>query len=269
VKAFVVDASRCVGCYSCQVACKDEHVANDWMPYAKPQPDAGQFWMRVDQTEHGSTPQMRVTFVPVFCQHCDDAPCIAACAPGAITKRPDGLVLIDPKKCTGCRKCMNASACPYGVIYFNDSLNLAQKCTGCAHLLDNLGWKEPRCVDACPTNALKFGEESALAADIAKSENLHPEFKLKPRVHYLSLSKPYIAGCVYDPAKKEIIEGATCTLTGGSATATLKTDGWGDFWFEGLTAGVYSVKIEAGGKTKTIDKITVKTGVGLGDIALA
>ncbi len=83
----------------------------------------------------------------------------------AIYKREDGLVIIDPVKCTGCKSCVDA--CPYGVIYFNDDLNLAQKCTGCAHLLDS-GWKEPRCVDACPTLALKFMEES-------EAKELHQE----------------------------------------------------------------------------------------------
>jgi Fe-S-cluster-containing dehydrogenase component len=87
--------------------------------------------------------------------HCDNAPCIKACSEGAIYKREDGLVIIAPEKCTGCRKC--ADVCPYGALYFNWDLNIAQKCTGCAHLLDK-GWKEPRCVDVCPTGALRFGE---------------------------------------------------------------------------------------------------------------
>ena len=92
----------------------------------------------------------------------------------AIYKREDGLVIIDPVKCTGCKNCVDA--CPYGVIYFNDGLNIAQKCTGCAHLLDS-GWKEPRCVDACPTLALKFMEESEAKEYIKKAEFLKPERK--------------------------------------------------------------------------------------------
>lgn len=268
MKVFVMDDSLCVGCYSCQIACKDEHVGNDWSPYAKPQPDTGQFWMRITEAERGSIPQVMVSYTHVPCQHCDgdNVSCMKACpVQGAIYRRPDGLILIDPNKCTGCRKC--ADACPYDAIFINQDLNIAQKCTGCAHLLDQ-GWKVPRCVDNCPTKALQFGEESEFTAVTAKAETLHPEYGLKTRVRYLNLPKTFVAGCVYDPAKKEVIEGAVCTLTGGGVTLTQNTSAWGDFWFENVKAGTYSLKIEAGGKTKTLDNVNASKDVGLGDIAL-
>jgi Fe-S-cluster-containing dehydrogenase component len=267
MKVFTIDVSRCVGCYSCQIGCKDEHVGNDWTPYAKPQPDTGQFWLKMRETERGNTPQVLVSYVAVLCQHCEEAPCIPTCpVEGGIYQRTDGLIVIDPTKCTGCKNCVDA--CPYGVIYFNQDLNLAQKCTGCAHLLDQ-GWKVPRCVDNCPTNALQFGEESEFTDVVAKAEILNPEYGLKPRVHYLNLPKKLIAGCVYDPSKKEVIEGAACTLTGEGVTLTQNTDGWGDFWFDDLAVGTYSLKIEAAGKTKTISDISTEKDMGLGDIALS
>jgi hypothetical protein len=143
--------------------------------------------------------------------------------------------------------------------------------TGCAHLLDN-GWKEPRCVDACPTLALKFGEESELKDLISKAEVLHPELGAKPRVYYLNIPKKFIGGTIYDPVEKEVIIGATCTLSGsnGSEKLTATTDSFGDFWFEGLEEGTYSLKIEAKGfAVKTIESISTEKDVNLGDIPLS
>jgi tetrathionate reductase subunit B len=280
MKAFVIDISICNGCYCCQIACKDEHVANDWTPYAKPQPDTGQFWLKMHEFVKGTVPKVKMHYLPVLCMHCDNAPCIPACPiKGAIYKRADGLVIIDPVKCTGCKNCVDA--CPWGKIYFNEDLNIAQKCTGCAHLLDGKGGKEvpkvPRCVDACPTECLKLLEESEIKDLISKAEVLDPasltgikEHSAKPRVYYLNIPKKFIAGTVYDPIEKEVIIGATCTLTKNGKKLTKTTDGFGDFWFEGLAVGTYSLTIEAKGfPSKTIKPISTEKDVNLGDIALS
>ncbi len=267
MKVFVMDVSKCAGCYMHQIACKDEHCANDWTPYAKPQPETGQFWSRTTEVIRGTVPKVKVTWYPQLCNHCDNASCLAACPPKAIYKRPDGLVLIDPAKCTGCELCIDA--CPYGSIYYNTALHIAQKCTGCAHLLDR-GWpiKTPRCVDACPNEALKFGEEADFKDLIAKAEVLSPEFGTKPRVYYLNLPKRFIGGTVYDPGTKEVVIGATVALS-GDATATAITDDFGDFWFEGLKVGKYAVKITKDAKSKTFDAVSTDKDVNLGDIPLA
>lgn len=272
MKAFVIDVSICSGCYNCQIACKDEHVGNDWTPYAKPQPDTGQFWLKVNEFIGGTVPKVRMHYVPRLCMHCDNAPCMAACTvEGAIYKRGDGLVVIDPVKCTGCRNCVDS--CPYDVIYFNEDLNIAQKCTGCAHLLDGEGGKEapkaPRCVDACPTEAIKFGEESELKSLVTKAEVMKPELNAKPRVYYLNIPKKFVAGTVYDPVEEEVVVGADCTLTdlrrGMKFHAV--TDGFGDFWFENLESGTYSLEIQAKGfRHKMISSISTSQDVNLGDI---
>ena len=270
-KVFTFDVARCNGCYNCQIACKDEHVANDWTPYAKPQPDVGQFWLKLTERVRGTVPKVKVAYIAHLCNHCGNAPCTASCQPGAIYRRDDGLVIIDPEKCTGCRNCEDA--CPYDAIYFNEGLNIAQKCTGCAHLLDS-GWKEPRCVDACPTEALKFMEESEAEAQglIKDSEAIRPERKEadRPKVFYRNIPRKFIAGTVYDPVEKEIIQGAACTLSFNGSSRTAVTDGFGDFWFEGLEDGLYSLKIEAPGfASKSIEAISTVQDVNLGDIALS
>ncbi len=268
MKTFVIDVSICNGCYNCQIACKDEHVGNDWTPIARPQPDTGQFWLKMNEYVRGTVPKVKMHYIPTLCNHCDNAACLESCpVEGAIYRRADGLVIIDPVKCTGCRSCVDA--CPYQAIYFNEDLNIAQKCTGCAHLLDS-GWKEPRCVDACPTQALKFMEESQAKEFIRKAEIMHPEFKLKSRVYYLNIPKKFVAGTVYDPVDKEVITGAACTLseTAGGKKYTAQTDAFGDFWFEGLNEGQFSLKIEKGSRKKTFDHINTEKDVNLGDIPL-
>ncbi len=275
-KVFVIDVGRCNGCYCCQIACKDEHVGNDWSPYAKPQPDTGQFWLR--QTDHvrGTVPKVKVHYVPTPCQHCDDAPCMEACpVEGAIYRRDDALVVVDPQKCTGCRKCL--LSCPYDALFFNEDLNIVQKCTGCAHLLDE-GWAVPRCVDICPTGAMKFGDESEFAAEIAQAKAagkvtlLGPADETKPRVYYLNIPGRFIGGLLYDPEEKEIVKGARCTLV-EDATGEKRethTDGFGDFWFEGLEEGrIFTLTIEAEGFAPlSYTSLDTSDDINLGELAL-
>ena len=265
MKVFVIDVKECSGCYQCQISCKDEHCGNDWTPYAKPQPEWGHYWGKMNETERGQIPHVKVAHVFVPCQHCYDAPCIKGCPVTAIYTRPDGLVIIDPKKCTGCRLCLDA--CPYGAIYFNTQLQIAQKCTGCAHLVDRKVRFAPRCADACPHQAIRFGEESEL--DLSGAETLHPEYGLTTKVHYKNLPKRFVAGTVYDPTAKEVVIGAACTLSGTGGPFTATTDAFGDFWFEGLPAADFSLTIESAGKTVTITVSTKEQDKGLGDIALS
>jgi Fe-S-cluster-containing dehydrogenase component len=267
-KVFVIDVAKCNGCYNCQLSCKDEHAGNDWTPYAKPQPDIGQFWLKVQENVNGTIPKVKMHYIPRLCNHCDHAPCIPACPAGAIYKREDGLVLIDPDKCVpGCKRC--AEACPYeGVIYFSDALGIAQKCTGCAHLLDN-GYKLPRCAEACPTDALLFGEEEELKDMAAGAAVLRPESGAGPRVYYRNIPGQFIAGTVYDPVEKEVLIGAKCRLTSGGRLYEGFTDSYGDFWFKDLPVGKFDLVIGAKGfASKRFPGISTESCVNLGDIPL-
>ena len=252
MKTLLVDLSRCNGCYNCQIVCKDEHCENDWSPYALPQPQTGQFWCRVDQEERGRVPVVRVAYTPKFCGMCDDAPCLAVAKDGAVYRREDGIVVIDPEKAKGQRELVDA--CPQGMIFWNAELDVAQKCTGCAHLLDN-GWAEPRCVDACATDALRLVDEddpefTDLLASAAASEELGG---LGSHVRYLNVPKRWIAGTVADRTKNEVVIGAQVTILNaeGKQVATLETDDFGDFKYDFCDKAVYTVLIEAEGYGST------------------
>ncbi len=273
-KVFLIDTGMCNGCYSCQIGCKDEHVTNDWTPIAKPEPEIGQFWLKLHEKVRGTVPKVKVAYRPGMCMHCDNPTCMEICPiEGAIYKRDDGLVIIDPVKCTGCRRCLEEDACPYeDVIYFNEDLNIAQKCTGCAHLLD-AGWKETRCSDNCPTLCIRIADEDSEEAKefMANAEFYKPEIadKMKPRVYYKGLPKKFIAGTVFDPTLDEVVIGAECNLSGAGKTYNISTNHFGDFWFEDLPDGKYKLEIKAGKKSKTFDDIdTAAADINLGDIPL-
>ena len=265
-KVFVIDLKKCCGCYDCQIACKDEHCEQAWLPYADEQPEIGQFWCRVDEKERGQVPVVRVSYTPVICAHCDDAFCVNACREGAFKRRDDGLLLIDPAVCNGCMDCVNA--CPIGAIYFNVEKKIAQKCTGCAHLLDD-GWRVPRCVDACPNDAFLYGEESDFEALLKKAEPLPELSAAKPRVYYVNLPKRFVAGALVDYEKDEVVIGATVDLLDAEGTRILqaKTDEFGDFLFDQVKPALYKVLLTAQGyRDVTLEADLTEKDVYLGYI---
>ncbi|MDR0851326.1 MAG: carboxypeptidase regulatory-like domain-containing protein, partial [Clostridiales Family XIII bacterium] len=145
---------------------------------------------------------------------------------------------------------------------------IAQKCTGCAHLLDH-GYDQPRCVEACPTGALGFGEESELQDFIVGATVREPETGLRPKVYYRNIPGKFVAGTLYDPIEKEVIIGARCRLANGNKIWEAITDAYGDFWFNDLAQGKYELIIGAEGfEYKTFEVIDATTDVNLGDIPL-
>lgn len=263
MKAFIIDLAACNGCYNCQLACKDEHVGNDWMPVSAPQPDTGHFWCAVHQFEHGSIPKVQVEYRPTLCYHCSNAPCMLS-QPQAFYRRADGLVILDPAK-AGNQAIVDA--CPFGNIYWNEELGIAQKCSGCAHLVDD--GKLPHCVDLCVIGALRFGEESEFVEDIAKADYfVSPE--LGPRVYYINAPKLFIGGEVWDKQADEVIKGATVSLSGRKGfSACTTSDNFGDFWFRRLEPDEYSVSIQAEGYRPVERQVRLTDkGLNIGDFPL-
>lgn len=269
---IVMDVTKCNGCYNCFLACRDEYCGNDFPPYSLSQPMTGHYWMRVKEKERGSFPRVKVAYTAIPCMHCDNASCVKIAQAGAIYKREDGIVLIDPIKAKGQKDLL--SSCPYRVIYWNEDKQLPQKCTLCAHLLDR-GWKEPRCVEACPTGALVFGdlddpdsEVSRLVAS-GKTEPLHQEYGMGEKVRYIGLPKRFIAGSVVFSDLDECAEGVKVTLEGEGEKRSVLTNNYGDFEFEGLPADKkYTVSVEAPGYKGQKFEVKTNLDVYLGDIFL-
>jgi Fe-S-cluster-containing dehydrogenase component len=215
---------------------------------------------------NGAIPKVKVHYVPRLCNHCDKAICMEACSSGAIVKREDGFVLINPDVCKGCGAC--AKACPYDAVFFNEELKISQKCTGCAHLLDN-GYKLPRCAEICPTDAMRFGEEEEFADELRGATVLQPEKGLGPRVYYLNIPGQFIAGTIFDNTEREVIIGAKCRATVGGKVFRTETDEYGDFWFRDLPVGKFDVAIEPKGYApKYFYSVDTAACINLGDIPM-
>ena len=198
---LVIDLRRCVGCNACTLACKQEHGTPQGIHFA-----------RVVTREVGAYPAAKRTFLPVLCNHCQEAPCAEVCPTGATYIRPDGIVMVDNQKCIGCRAC--AVACPYMNRHFIEEGLLQNgrgprqltafelvkfagfeegtmtKCTLCAHRIDQ--GLEPACVITCPTECRIFGdleEESGRLQTLIRErggEPLLPECNTRPSVYYLA-----------------------------------------------------------------------------------
>lgn len=210
---MVIDLKRCYGCSACMIACKQEH----FLP-----PDI--VWTRVLISETGEHQGATQIVYPVLCNHCREAPCIKVCPSGANTQRKDGIVSIDPDKCTGCTYCI--IACPYQqrTLYENDKKGYFPgqgltdlevigrelyphqqgttiKCNFCKERIDS-GVKQglkpgvdreatPACVNTCPAKARSFGDLHDLDSSVSvlirtrKGYQLRPEFGTESSVYYI------------------------------------------------------------------------------------
>lgn len=269
---LIIDVARCEGCNNCLLSCKDEHVGNDWPGYTQPQPLHGGHWIWIPKRERGDYPLVDVAYRPTPCQHCDDPACAKA-VPGAVVKRADGIVLIDPDKARGRKELVDA--CPYGAIKWNEDLQVAQKCTLCAHLLDD-GWSAPRCVQSCPTGALKIVKAETPAA-APQLEPLHPHFDTKPSVRYANMyryASCFVAGSVVARADgvEDCVKGASVRLyRGGEEIGQTVTDAFGDFWFDRLGKGEdgLSVTVQAPGfAEQSVAMAPLVESVNIGSVLL-
>jgi Fe-S-cluster-containing dehydrogenase component len=273
---MIIDVKNCEDCNCCFLACKDEHVDNDFPPYSSSQPKHIHRWMNILRKERGQFPLIDVAYLPRPCMHCDNAPCIKNAADNAVYKRDDGIVVIDPVKSKGQKDLVNC--CPYGAIWWNDEKEIPQKCVFCVHLL-NVGWQKTRGTQACPTGALRvLHVEDSEMEKIIKDERLevlHPEYQTRPRVYYKNLYrylKCFIAGSVASvhDGIEDCVSGETVVLShDGKKIQEAKTDTFGDFKFDNLDPNSGLYKINIGSKKKAIVKeINLKDSFSIGKILL-
>lgn len=219
--AMAIDLDRCTGCQACVVACKQENN----VPYSEPgEADMGRriSWISIQCRMEGEYPDIRVTFMPVLCQHCDAPPCTEVCPTGATYKNNQGIVGQIYPRCIGCRYCANA--CPYSAKYFNwraphwpdemthmrnpdvsvRPVGVIEKCTFCHHRLIRASEQakaekrdltekdyQPACVQSCPTRAMTFGDLDDPHSEVSRLARNERAFRLmeelgtEPKVIYL------------------------------------------------------------------------------------
>lgn len=210
--AMVINTRRCTGCYACVVACMAENGSPPGVAYR-----------RVGEVESGEYPQVTRTFMPFNCMQCDSPPCLKAAPPGAVIKRPDGIVALDYDKLRGRETFERVQkACPYNAFSYDEGrfwtdgtparqpyeraatyeygrprrredgaspTEAVRKCHFCLHRLE--AGMLPACVTTCDGGATFFGDLADPDSLVSRLLRTHGGFRLlaalktEPRVHYL------------------------------------------------------------------------------------
>ena len=152
---MLIDTTNCIGCYACRTACQRQNAL---------EPDVD--YIRYEERETGTLPNVAYEAVPLQCMHCEDAPCVHVCPTGASSIDENGVVTVDESKCIGCKYCM--TACPYQVRVHNKVTGVAEKCRLCTvAALD--GTPMCSCVEACLTGARIFGDLDDPESDVSRA----------------------------------------------------------------------------------------------------
>jgi len=183
-----IQIDKCIGCARCVEACKEENGVpkepfffRTWVERYIIKKDGETIVQNVSLKNGDQDPTekdiLRSFFVPKLCNQCDNPPCVQVCPVGATFKTDDGVVLIDDKRCIGCRYCVQA--CPYGARYIHPET--ADKCTFCYHRITK--GLLPACVEVCPTQARIFGDVKSTASPLTRFKRMNKIFMLKPSLN--------------------------------------------------------------------------------------
>lgn len=172
--AVLVDVTKCIGCRGCQVSCKrwnnlpgeSTTLQTDWTnPPTLSYDTYTHIQFKFDYNKSSDTTTWQ--FLNWRCMHCHNPACLDACPVDAIVKTSEGAVVIKTERCIGCKYCI--SACPFGIPQWNAKLEKVSKCHMCFDRIQD--GKEPACVQACPTDALEFGERTTIIQKATQRKN--------------------------------------------------------------------------------------------------
>lgn len=197
--AYAVDTSKCIGCCACMRACREENDVPEgsfrtWVERFRVRTN-GEVLVDVATAdghvfaETQAEDAVKAFFVPKLCNHCEKSVCSQVCPVGAAYEAPEGVVLIDSKRCIGCGYCVQA--CPYGTRFINAKTHVADKCTLCYHRIKR--GDLPACVQSCPKGARMFGnlndpkDPLSIALKQRRFRLLQPEMGTHPKCYYLEL----------------------------------------------------------------------------------
>ena len=197
---LVIDLDTCVGCQACATSCKEWNAQGDSGPLTDTDPQGadvtGPWFNRIHgyEVKEQGRDDSRIVNFPRSCLHCEEPACVTVCPTGASYKRAeDGIVLINPDTCIGCKLC--SWACPYGAREYDYTQGVMKKCTLCIDRIYNTNLEPedqvPACVKACPTGARHFGDLGDANSNVSllvKERNgydLLPEMGYKPTNKYL------------------------------------------------------------------------------------
>ncbi len=176
---FYFDGSACVGCKTCQIACKDKNNLPLGVRWRRVFEYAGGGW--VQQGDQWVANNVFGYNISLACNHCENPACVTACPTGAMMKNANGVISVNADQCVGCRYC--EWACPYGAPQFDEAKGVMTKCNLCEDLIAQ--GQNPACVDACPLRALEFGDIAELRSkhgNIAAVEPLPVETITQPHL---------------------------------------------------------------------------------------
>ena len=272
---LIVDVARCNNCYNCFIGTKDEYVDNTYEGVSAPQPLHGHSWVKMEYRESGQWPMVETYFRPTMCNHCDDAPCMAAAKNDAVKKRDDGIVVIDPERAKGQKQIVDA--CPYGAIYWNEELNLPQAWPFDAHLLDR-GWDKTKLETVCPTDVFRSvqlsDEDMQALAQEEGLETLPSDSGAKPRVYYKNnhlFTRCFVGGTVVtiNDGVEDCVTGARVTLSQDDAElGTAESDAFGEFRIGNLPRelGDVMLRVEIDGDVAHQQSVLVEDSIYVGCI---